>query len=245
MDLSGEWRFRLDPDEVGIDAGWYGAPLEQPGKIHVPGCWEAQGYGEATAEAKHSFVGWGWYQRRFVPPGRWQGRRVFLHIGGVHRTASVFLNGLAIGHHVGYVTAARFEVTDALRFGGQNVLTIRVDSEQHPESDGLAGCFDTYDFIKWGGIFRDVWLEVVGSAWLDNLFARSEDGASRARITADVQGAGVEAPGLHVRCRLEPTGGTVSRPDAASGKSMSAAMTSTSTADGSSCAAMETTAASL
>jgi hypothetical protein len=44
IDLSGEWAFALDPDDVGISEQWYGKPLE--GKINLPGSLQEQGYGD-------------------------------------------------------------------------------------------------------------------------------------------------------------------------------------------------------
>jgi hypothetical protein len=47
--LSGDWRFALDRDDVGVAAHWEGRTL--PDRIHVPGILNAQGYGdEITAQ---------------------------------------------------------------------------------------------------------------------------------------------------------------------------------------------------
>ncbi|MDR1455939.1 MAG: beta-galactosidase, partial [Tannerella sp.] len=42
-DLSGEWAFALDPNDVGIREQWYNKPLE--GKINLPGSLQEQGFG--------------------------------------------------------------------------------------------------------------------------------------------------------------------------------------------------------
>ena len=203
--LSGVWQFRTDPRKAGVAERWFAEPERFERSIRVPGCWEASGIGDETPDARHGYVGWGWYGRRFEGPTCWAGQRVFLHIGGVHRTARVWVNAAEVGRHIGYVTAFEFDVTDRLRLGRQNTLTILVDSEQHPETDGLAGCVDTYDFVKWGGIYRDVWLEARADPWFENLFVRSEKGGTQARVTADVRG--MASGGLTFRCRLTPVGG--------------------------------------
>jgi beta-galactosidase/beta-glucuronidase len=43
MDLSGPWRFRLDPDDVGKSSGWYRESF--PDSIQIPGVLQNQGYG--------------------------------------------------------------------------------------------------------------------------------------------------------------------------------------------------------
>ncbi|VGO12684.1 hypothetical protein PDESU_01237 [Pontiella desulfatans] len=43
MDFSGSWGFRLDPDNAGIAAQWYGSETDQI--LTLPGCLQEQGYG--------------------------------------------------------------------------------------------------------------------------------------------------------------------------------------------------------
>ena len=43
LDLSGSWRFQLDPDDVGVREGWWRRQLS--GTITLPGSLQAQGYG--------------------------------------------------------------------------------------------------------------------------------------------------------------------------------------------------------
>ena len=38
LDLSGFWDFKLDPDEVGENAGWFNG-LDSPRQIAVPASW--------------------------------------------------------------------------------------------------------------------------------------------------------------------------------------------------------------
>ncbi len=51
VDLAGPWRFRLDPDDVGIPQRWFTTDL--PDRIQLPGSLQAQGYGnEVTVDTK-------------------------------------------------------------------------------------------------------------------------------------------------------------------------------------------------
>ncbi|HEY8455844.1 MAG TPA: sugar-binding domain-containing protein [Actinopolymorphaceae bacterium] len=62
LDLSGRWRFRLDPDGIGRAAGWWRETLPDP--IELPGSLQAQGYGEeVTAETR-------WMASRGETPSR-------------------------------------------------------------------------------------------------------------------------------------------------------------------------------
>ncbi len=44
IDLSGQWRFAMDPKDAGITEQWYNQTL--PDKINLPGILQAQGYGD-------------------------------------------------------------------------------------------------------------------------------------------------------------------------------------------------------
>lgn len=56
MDLSGQWHFRLDPDDAGITEKWCGKKL--PDTIHLPGSLQEQGYGhEVSAETEWTIKG--------------------------------------------------------------------------------------------------------------------------------------------------------------------------------------------
>ena len=47
VDLSGEWQFRLDADDAGIQQRWFAADL--PHLIRLPGSLQSQGYGNDPA----------------------------------------------------------------------------------------------------------------------------------------------------------------------------------------------------
>ena len=51
MDLSGQWAFRLDPEDKGSAERWFSQPLAQ--HIQLPGSLQAQGYGEAISVTTH------------------------------------------------------------------------------------------------------------------------------------------------------------------------------------------------
>jgi beta-galactosidase len=46
MDLSGEWRFAMDREDVGQNQGWFTKELAGVDKIKLPGILQAQGYGD-------------------------------------------------------------------------------------------------------------------------------------------------------------------------------------------------------
>lgn len=189
MSLDGQWQFRFAPDEQGETQRWFdsGAPFERA--IKVPGCWDAQGVGEPTAKMRHNAIGVGWYRRSFSVPKDWQGKQVRLIIGGVHRTAKVWVNGQFLGEHIGYPVGFDFDITTNLCAGEQSVV-MAVDSRHDWSRDPLVGTFDVIDFmdLDWGGIQEHVKLEALGNSWIDDAFVQPDPARKQATVALEFGG---------------------------------------------------------
>ena len=101
--LAGTWRFRLDPNKVGIEQQWYATRL--PDEIKLPGTTDEAKLGLPNP-AKPSldglyrpnlYAGPAWYQRDIEIPADWQGKRVELLLERVHWETRVWLDGREIG----------------------------------------------------------------------------------------------------------------------------------------------------
>lgn len=202
--LDGVWSFRLDPQKVGVAEKWFNADVPFEATVRVPGAWPAQGFGAETDKFRHSYIGQAWYKRTVDVPVDWEGRRIFLCIGGVHRYADVWVNGRSLGEHIGYLSPFEYELTPQVKPGGTITIAIRVDCEQRWDVDCLFGCFDVIDhmFADWGGIWEHVRLEARGDAWLEELFVRTR--VTPAGCTVSAKLAGSAAAGD--RIKLEAAG---------------------------------------
>jgi len=127
------------------------------------------------------------YRRHFrMPPGL-SGRRVFVDFGGVMTAATVTLNGKKLGEYRGGYTGFSFEVTPHLNWRGDNVLAVEVDSTERNDIPPFGG---EIDYLTFGGIYRDVSLRVVPTAFIENVFAKPVDVLSNNRS-------------VNVRCYLD------------------------------------------
>jgi len=83
LSLAGPWRFRLDPDDAGVEAAWFKEAL--PDRLRLPGALQAQGFGhDVTAETRWLARGWGinqglWYTHPLYEPYRRPGNVRFFH----------------------------------------------------------------------------------------------------------------------------------------------------------------------
>lgn len=147
--------------------------------------------------------GVGWYKTTFVSPPA--GRRVWIEFDGAAIRTDVVVNDRSIGRHDGGYARFRFDITDALK-PGENNLSVRVDSKPAAVAP-LGG-----DFTVFGGIYRPVRLVETAPVHIDladfggpgvvmtasNVSDASADIALQARIAND---GGRTARGV-VRWRL-------------------------------------------
>ena len=96
-------------------------------------------------------MGIGWYRRTFRPDEAWRGRRVVLDFQGIMLVGDVYLNGERIGGtDYGYL-GFDADISALLRYGEDNVITVRADTRAPSNSRWYTG----------GGLFRDVNLIVT------------------------------------------------------------------------------------
>ena len=94
--------------------------------------------------------GIGWYRKTFPTPPQAKDRRVRIEFDGVYMDSDVWLNGRHLGRHPYGFTSFDYDLTEALKPQGQNVLAVRVNVAQ-PCSRWYSGA----------GIFRHVRLQVL------------------------------------------------------------------------------------
>ena len=161
LDLNGIWDFKYFDDYHGMER----FPGKDWDKIRVPGNWEVQGYGVAIyTNIPYDFCPKdpqppvlpdvfpaAIYHRTFTVPEGWNGRRVFLNLAGIKSGSYVIVNGKEIGYSEDSKSLARFDITEALH-PGNNDLTLKV----YRYSTG--SFLECQDFWRISGIERDVYL---------------------------------------------------------------------------------------
>ncbi|MBQ7583413.1 MAG: glycoside hydrolase family 2 [Lachnospiraceae bacterium] len=114
------------------------------------------------------------------------GCRVLLHFGAVDQLCDVSIDGVNIGHHEGGYLPFAFDVTDALKAGGEHKLKVhatdRLDirfpyGKQSKKPGGMW-------YTPVSGIWQTVWLEEVPGEYIRGL-----------RITPSLDGISLEVDG--------------------------------------------------
>ena len=108
------------------------------------------------------------YRKVFRPEADWQGKRVLLTIEAAGHSAFVYLNGKLLNeHHCGY-TAFQTDLSQALNYAQENVLVVKVDST---ESQNIPPFGKVIDYMTFGGLYREVYLEVKEQDYIADVYA--------------------------------------------------------------------------
>ena len=86
--------------------------------------------------------------------------------------STVWINGVRLGEYKGGFTPFSFELTPHINWDGENVLVVELDSTERADIPPFG---ERIDYLTFGGIYREVSLRVVGSSFLENIFASPKD----------------------------------------------------------------------
>ena len=133
--------------------------------IQVPGNWERQGFGVAIY-TNHGYEfkprnpqppllpeenPVGVYRRDIEIPSDWDGRDIYLHIGGAKSGTYVYVNGQEVGYSEDSKNPAEFLINKYLK-PGKNILTLKIFRWS------TGSYLECQDFWRVSGIERDVYL---------------------------------------------------------------------------------------
>ena len=124
------------------------------------------------------------YRRVLHIPAEYEGKRLFLQFDGAAHIASVFVNGReTVTHRCGY-TAFRVEITGLVRYGADNLVAVRLDCTENPAIPPFGFVID---YLTYGGLYREVWLDVREQAYIEDIFVTTP-AAGRVRAVLTVSG---------------------------------------------------------
>jgi hypothetical protein len=158
--------------------------------IAVPSCWELQGFGKYDyGFAKDSLRGKekGLYRYSFNAPSAWKNKKVKIVFEGVMTDAEVKINGQSAGAtHEGAFYSFKYDISQLLEYGKQNLLEVTVD--KHSANASVNEAERKADFWIFGGIFRPVYLEILPQTHILSIAINAKaDGSFSANL--NIEGA--------------------------------------------------------
>lgn len=200
-DLSGFWDFKHDPDDQGVQEGWFvGVKGTRP--IAVPASWNDQ------FEDFRDFLGPAWYLTRFEIPWAWAGKSILLRFNSVNYLAQVWLNSEPLGEHEGGHLPFCFDISGVVKPTG-NLLVLRVDgqlaADRVPPGNIIGSELDffpshsenypqtQFDFFPYCGIHRPVLLSCQPEFAINDITIITEQSGNQAavRVSVDPQDADI------------------------------------------------------
>ena len=134
-DFNANWKFSLgdSPDRREIqydDSRWR--------KLNLPHDWSIEGdyTPDFPAGKNNGFFpeGLGWYRKTFTVPKEDANKQFVIQFDGVFMNSEVWINGRYLGRRPYGYSTFRYDLTDKLKFGGENVIAVRVDNS-NPGAD--------------------------------------------------------------------------------------------------------------
>ncbi len=184
--LDGEWKFNWSKTPDGTPKEFYATDFNDQkwAQIKVPSVWQLQGFGQAIyLNFRYPFQPnqekldpplipqdndpTGAYRTSFTIPDSWDGRKIFIHFGGVKSAFYLWINGQKVGYSQGSMAPAEFDLTPYLK-KGKNVLAAKVIRW----SDG--SYLEDQDMWRFSGIFRSVYLFATPYVHLRDFFVRPD-----------------------------------------------------------------------
>lgn len=148
-DFTEDWKFYLGDDSLAIgndydDSKWRTLDLPHDWSIEA----DFSLSNPATPGGGALPGGVGWYRKEFAVEKSDTDKKIYVDFDGVYWNSKVWINGQLLGERPNGYISFRYDLTPYLRFGEKNVIAVRVDNSQQPNSRWYSG----------SGIYRNVWL---------------------------------------------------------------------------------------
>jgi beta-galactosidase len=125
-------------------------------EVDLPHDWAVELPFSGSASHSHGYktIGWkypetsvGWYRKKFTVPASDLGRKISIQFDGIHRNATVWVNGFYVGNEPSGYASSVYDITDYLNYGSANTVAVRVDAS-----------IEEGWYYEGAGIYRHVWL---------------------------------------------------------------------------------------
>ncbi len=112
---------------------------------------------------ERQFEGKVWYRKHFTLDPAWSDRKIFLEFQGIRNSGIFYVNGKLIGQHTNQVGPCGLNVTNAVKFGADNVVAAQVDNNMlAKDPKGYSYSWSAQAFYPcYGGLFKDANLYVT------------------------------------------------------------------------------------
>jgi len=111
------------------------------------------------------------YRYILKPMDLWDWKRIILTFKGAAHEATVFVNGKEMGTHSCGYTAFSFDITEEISLDRENVIVVKLNTN---ETLNVPPFGHVVDYLTFGGLYRDVYLEIKETAYIKDVYAYAD-----------------------------------------------------------------------
>ena len=204
MELSGTWRFCLDPQGHGVQADWFKSDLSD--RVELPGTTDTNQKGDRNDAVergrltqRYPYWGAAWYQRSVEIPEAWRGKSLALRLERVQWRSELWIDD----HHMGAQDS--LTTPHVYRIGpltpGTHRLTLRVDNRMQVDVGKWACALTEETQTAWNGVLGDMTLTVLEPVHIEGLQIYPDAETRSLRIQGKLHNDG--QPAQHHQIRFQ------------------------------------------
>ena len=169
LNLNGTWQFEIDNGATAENRELYKKSAKLKQSINVPFCPESKLSGVKHIDQMAGVV----YKRSvFVTPEQLEGL-IFINFGAVDYSCVLYVNEKRVGEHKGGYVSFKFNITEFLEDGFNDVTLIVKDDSRNPMIPSGKQSGDYYSvgcyYTRTTGIWQTVWLEYTPKKYIESI----------------------------------------------------------------------------
>ena len=211
--LGGIWKCCLDEKDLGVQENWQEQKLAGS-DVRIPGTTAENKLGKALQpeialnkenvrclRENYKYLGAAWYQTTFEVKEPLEGKRGILFLERVMFGSTVWIDGVLVGKGDSLSAPHRFDITDQIRPGEKQLLTIRVDNRDIHEIGPYPSAYTDETQTIWNGITGAVELQLEDEVSIKGVVMQLHAEQRKLKLEFDLDGQVGEAD--HVKLILD------------------------------------------
>ena len=128
-------------------------------------------------EKEYQFVSC--YKKQIFIPEEYNDKVLILTFEGIASYARLYINGDYVAQHFGGYTPFIVDISSYVTFGGSNIFTVECDST---ERNDIPPFGNVVDYLTYGGIYREVWLDIRNKEHIKDVFIKTSNVRAKAKL---------------------------------------------------------------
>lgn len=109
------------------------------------------------------------YRKIITPSLDWKDKCILLTVEAAAHESVLYVNGREVIKHCCGYTAYTVDISSYLNYGTNNVIVIKVDSNESVNQPPFG---NVIDYMTYGGIYREVYLDIKNKSYISDVFPK-------------------------------------------------------------------------